>query len=183
MNQAKHVRLSNSVNTRLVNSLKNENLWEQSSTRKSWRQKSRKNKGLEPTVLNRPNFSHLIRPNGTADRFNQAAVKSIWKTRLGRNRSLKSPKVAKYLANIEARFNDPINMKHAVNHVPNSNLSDEEKNDLIANIDELFPDENYNHVKRGVASRRLVPMPSRPTRKVTANNWAQLERNLAKIKM
>lgn len=183
MNQAKHVHISNAVNTRLVNNLRGQNLWEPSSNRKSWRQLSRKNKGLEPTVLNRPNFSHLTQPNGTPDRYNQGVVKSIWKTKLGRNRSMKSPKVAKYLANIEARFNDPMNMKHAVNAVPNSNLSENEKNDLIANIDELFPDENYNRVKKGVASRRLVPMPSRPTRKATAANWEQLERNLAKIKM
>jgi hypothetical protein len=183
MNQAKHVRLSNSVNVRKVNSLKNENLWLPSSNKKSWRQQSRKNKGLQPVVLNRPNFSHLTGLNGTPDKYNQATVKSIWKTRLGLNRSLKSPKLAKYLANIESQFNDPTNMKHAVNAVSNSNLSENEKNDIIANIDELYPDENYHRVKRGVASRRLVPMPSRPTRKATAANWEQLERNLAKIKI
>jgi hypothetical protein len=183
MNQAKHVHMSNSVNTRLVNNLRGQNLWEPSSTRNSWREKSRKNKGLVPTTLNRPNFSHLTLPNGTPDRYNQATVKSIWKRKLGRNRSMKSPKVAKYLANIEARFNDPMNMKNAVNAVPNSNLSENEKKDLIKNIDELFPDENYNRVKRGVASRRLVPMPSRPIREATDANWEQLERNLAKIKM
>ena len=179
--KGKHVHLSNAVNTRVVNSLKGENLWLSPRKNKSWRVLSRKNKGLEPTSLIKPNFSHLTNPNGSAARYNQAALKSIWKRKEARNVSLRSPKIAEYLAKIEASFNDPINMKRAVNRLPNSNFSDEEKNDLAKNIDELFPSENYNHPKRWVASRRLIPMPSRPTRKATANNWAKLERNLAKI--
>ena len=149
----RHVTIKNRPAVQTFNSTRENRRPLPLKSKSSWRLQSRKNTDAAPTFT-KPNFSHL-------NKVNRKTVQSIWQKRTVNKRTLKNPKMARYLASIESRFNDPINMKTAVRNAANSNLSPNEKNELITDINELYPSENYYKVKRGIGSRYLVPKPMR----------------------
>jgi hypothetical protein len=95
---------------------------------------------------------------------------------MSRNRTLKSPKMARYLARIESKYNNPLDMKNAVRKLK---LNDSEKDELMQNIDGLFPVENYYGKSRGLGQRHLIGKTN--TRKAGPENWARFEKELAEI--
>lgn len=139
-----------------------------SKTFKNWRLQTRPSNINESPL---PNLTHL-------NLKNQRNVISVLNGITRRNKTLKSPKMAKYLANIESKHNNPIDMKKAVR---NLKLSADEEDDLIQNIDGLFPVENYYGKSRGLGQRRLVKNGTNKSQPASAANRARFEKELAEI--
>ena len=139
---------------------------------RNWRLQSRYSTGDLQDNISEPNFSHLNYPN---DR----TVKNLWWSRMMTNKTFKSPKMAHYLANIQSKYNNPIDMKTAV-HALNT-LTSTQKNALIKNIDNLYPVENYYHKSRTLGQRRLIRKTGNNTRRAGPENWAKLNKELATI--
>jgi hypothetical protein len=138
----------------------------------NWRLQSRSLNEEPQDTISEPNFSHL-------NYMKRRVVENLWWRKTGINRTFKSPKIARYLANIQSKYNNPLDMKNAV-HALNT-LTSNQKNELIKNIDNLYPVENYYHKSRGLGQRRLIRKTGNNTRRAGPENWNKLNKELAKI--
>lgn len=131
----------------------------------NWRLYPRWSSSIDPKL--NPNLSHLSESN------REFVSNTLNRQSQNRQRTLKTPRLAKYLANIEAKYNNPRNMKNYVDEIPNSNLTSYERSQLIKNIDGRYPAENYPTVFNGKrASRTLAPRASNAARLKADQNGA-----------
>jgi hypothetical protein len=100
----------------------------------NWRLQSRNNSSKDPEING--DLTHL--PRGVV------RVREILKKQsTNKGRTLKTAKLAKILANIEAKYSNPEQMINNVESLPNSNVTEYERAQLLKNIQERYPETNY----------------------------------------
>lgn len=138
----------------------------------NWRLKQRSLTDDPKPLLIEPNFSHL-------NLKNRRRAENLWWRKTSANRTLKSPKMAQQLANIQSKYNNPLDMKNAVHAL--TTITNNQKDELIKNIDGLYPVENYYHKSRSLGQRRLIRKKGNITRRAGPENWDKLNKELSTI--
>jgi len=136
----------------------------------NWRSQSRSLTNQPKPVLIEPNFSHL-------NDKNRRRVENLWWSKTRENRTLRNPKMAQYLANIQSKYNNPLDMKNAVQAL--NTITSNQKNELIKNIDSLYPVENYYNKSRGLGHRYLTR--KNVSGRAKPENWDKLNKTLATV--